>query len=44
MAAMVVILKIFKPRLLLNGKSDWTETWWEASERFWGSELVESFY
>ena len=30
MTATVAILKIFKPRLLKNGKWDWAQTWWEA--------------
>ena len=28
--AMVAILKIFRPRLLPNGKSDCAQTWWET--------------
>ena len=33
--------KIFKPYLLPNRKSDWAETWWEASGQDGDSELLK---
>ena len=39
---MVAILKFFK-RNLPNRKSDWAETWWEASEQERDSEWLKSF-
>ena len=44
MAAMMAILKFIKRHLLQNRKSDWAETWWEASERHKDSELLQSFH
>ena len=41
MAAMSAILKIFKWHLHPNRKSDWAETWWEASEQHRDSELLK---
>ena len=32
MAGMAAIFKFFKRHLLSNPKSDWAETWWEASQ------------
>ena len=43
MAILVVILKHFKPHLLLSGKSDWAKTWWEELRRHGDSELLKSF-
>ena len=40
---MSAILKIFKRHLLPNRKSDWAETWWEASEQHRDSEWLKSF-
>ena len=40
---MLSILKIFKWHLLPNRKSDWAETWWEASEQHRDSEWLKSF-
>ena len=40
---MAAILKVFKPHLLPNGKSDLAKTWWEALERHGDSELLKSF-
>ena len=37
------ILKIFRRHLLPNHKSDWAETWWEASEQHRDSEWLKSF-
>ena len=37
------ILKFFKRYLLPNSKSDWTETWWEASQWHRDSELLKLF-
>ena len=42
MAAMVAILKFFKQHLL-NPKSSWAETWWEASQWHRDSEWLKSF-
>ena len=43
MAAKVAILKIFKPHLLPNGKSDWAETWWEELGRHGEPEMLNHF-
>ena len=43
MAATVAILKFLNLHLLPNHKSDWAETWWEASEHYKDSELLKSF-
>ena len=43
MAATVAILKFLNLHLLPNHKSDWAETWWEASEHYRDSELLKSF-
>ena len=40
---MAAILKFFERHLLPNHKSDWAETWWEASERHKDSEFLKSF-
>ena len=40
---MAAILKIFKPHLLMNGKSNWPETWSEALECYGDSELLKWF-
>ena len=42
MASKVAILKIFKPHLLQNGKSDWAKNWWEALGRPGDSELLKT--
>ena len=39
----VAILKIFKPHLLHNGKSDWAKIWWEAFRRHGNLELLNIF-
>ena len=39
----VAILKIFKPHLLQNGKSDWAKTWWDALGQHGDSELLKPF-
>ena len=39
---MVATLKIMKQHLLLNGKLDWAETWWEALGIHGDSELLHS--
>ena len=39
----MTILKISKPHLLPNGKSDWAETWWEALRRHGDSKLLKPF-
>ena len=38
---LVAIMKFYKLHLLPNPKSDWAETWWEASQRF---KLQKSFH
>ena len=43
MAPKVGILKIFKPHLLPNGKSDWAKTWWDAFGQQGNSELLKTF-
>ena len=43
MATILTILKIFKRHLLPNRKSNWTKTWWKASEQYRDSELLKSF-
>ena len=43
MAPKVAILKIFKPRLLPNGKSDWAKTWSETLGRHGDLELLKWF-
>ena len=43
MVPKVAILKIFKPHLLLNGKSDWAKTRWKALGRHGDSELLKLF-
>ena len=43
MAATAAILEFFKRHLLLNPKSDWAETWWDASQRHRDSKLLKSF-
>ena len=43
MAATAAILKFFKRHLLLNPKSDWAKTWWEASQWHRDSKLLKSF-
>ena len=40
---MVAILKFLKIHLLPNCKSDWAETWWEASGWQGDSELLKPF-
>ena len=39
----MAILKFFKRHLLPNRKSDWAESWWEASQWHKYSELLKSF-
>ena len=41
---MAAILKFFKRHLLPDHKSDWTKTWWEASEWHRDSKLLKSFH
>ena len=41
---MAAILKFFKRHLLTNPKSDWAETWWEASQWHRDSKLLKSFH
>ena len=43
MATMAAILKFFKRQLLPKYKSEWAETWWEASQSHRDSELLKSF-
>ena len=43
-ATMAAILKFFKRHLLLNAKSDWAETWSEASQWHRDSKLLKSFH
>ena len=43
MAPKVAILKIFKPHLLPNGRSDCAKTWWEALGWHEDSELLKTF-
>ena len=39
----MAILKILKPHLLPNPKSDWAQTWWEALGPHGDVELLKSF-
>ena len=39
-----IILKILKPHLLRNPKSDWAQTWWMALGPYEGIELLKSFH
>ena len=41
--SMAAILKFFKRHLLPNRKTDWAETWWEASQWHRFSEFLKSF-
>ena len=43
MATTVAILKIFKPCLLPNGKSDWAQTCWEVLGWHGDLELLNLF-
>ena len=43
MAALAAILKSFKRQLLPNPKSDYAETWWEASQWHRDSKLLKLF-
>ena len=40
----VAIMKFIKQHLLLNPKSHWAETWWEASQWHRDSELLKLFH
>ena len=44
MAITAAIFKFFKQHPLLNHKSDWALTWWEAWEWHSDSELLKSFH
>ena len=40
---MMIIMKISKQHLLLNGNSDWAKTWWEGLGQHGDLELIKLF-